>query len=453
MSGSVVILAAGVGSRMQSERPKVLHPLGGVPMLAHVLRLAAETEPERLVIVTGHGAAEVEAAARGLGAEAAFVRQADQLGTGHAVLQALPALEGATGDVLILFGDTPFIRSETVGAMRAARAGGAGLVVLGFEAADPEAAYGRLVIEDGRLARIVEWRDATPAERALRLCNSGVMCVEAELLRTLLPEIGNANAKGEYYLTDLVALARASGVQAAVVTCAEAETLGINSRAELAAAEAAFQARMRAEMLAAGVTLVAPETVHFAFDTAIGRDSVLHPHVVFGPGVTIENGAEILAFSHLAGCHVAEGARVGPYARLRPGAEIGEGAHVGNFVEIKEAGIGRGAKVNHLAYVGDASVGDAANIGAGAITCNYDGVSKHRTEIGARAFIGTNASLVAPVRIAAEAYIASGSVITADVPEGALAIGRARQEVKPGLGRRLMERLRAARAARAKEKA
>ncbi|QDL92232.1 bifunctional UDP-N-acetylglucosamine diphosphorylase/glucosamine-1-phosphate N-acetyltransferase GlmU [Paroceanicella profunda] len=448
MSSAVVILAAGLGSRMVSEMPKVLHRVAGEPMLAHVLATAAELEPEVTVVITGHGAEQVEALASALCAQAQFARQAEQLGTGHAVLQALPALEGVEGDVFILYGDTPFIRPDTLEKMRAARASGAGLVVLGFEAAEP-AGYGRLVREGGELVAIVEERDADAAVRALTLCNSGVMCVEAGLLRSLLPRVGNENAKGEYYLTDLVALARGAGARAGVVVCGEAETLGVNSRADLAAAEAAFQAGRRREMMEAGVTLTAPETVFFARDTMIGADTVIGQNVVFGPGVTIENGAEIRPFCHLEGCHVSSGAQVGPYARLRPGAELGADVRVGNFVEIKEAQIDKGAKINHLSYVGDASVGEAANLGAGTITCNYDGVMKHRTRIGARAFIGSNGVLVAPVGIGDDAFVAAGSVITSDVAPGALALARGRQENKPGLGLRLRERLKAIKAGRA----
>ncbi|WP_118135706.1 bifunctional UDP-N-acetylglucosamine diphosphorylase/glucosamine-1-phosphate N-acetyltransferase GlmU [Oceanicella sp. SM1341] len=445
MSSAVVILAAGLGSRMMSEMPKVLHRVAGEPMLAHVLATAASLEPEVTVVITGHGAAQVEAAAQAVAPEARFARQAEQLGTGHAVLQALPDLEGLEGDVFVLYGDTPFIRPETLEAMRTEREAGAGLVVLGFEAAEP-AGYGRLVLDEGSLAAIVEERDADEATRALTLCNSGVMCVEAGLLRSLLPRVGNDNAKGEYYLTDLVALARGAGARAGVVTCAEAETMGVNSRLDLAAAEAAFQAGRRREMMEAGVTLTAPETVFFARDTMIGADTVIGQNVVFGPGVTIENGAEIRPFCHLEGCHVSSGAQVGPYARLRPGAELGPDVRIGNFVEIKESQIDAGAKVNHLAYVGDATVGEAANLGAGTITCNYDGVMKHRTRIGARAFIGSNGVLVAPVGVGDDAFVAAGSVITSNVAPGALALGRARQENKPGLALRLRERLKAMKA-------
>jgi bifunctional UDP-N-acetylglucosamine pyrophosphorylase/glucosamine-1-phosphate N-acetyltransferase len=332
--------------------------------------------------------------------------------------------------------------------MLAARAEGAAVVVLGFEAAEP-GGYGRLVLDGGGgLAAIVEARDATPEVLAVRLCNSGLLAADAATLGELVAAVGNDNAKGEYYLTDVVALARARGLAAAAITCPEAETLGVNSRADLAAAEAAFQARARAEAMANGATLTDPGSVFFALDTAVGRDVVIGPNVVFGPEVTVESGATILPFCHLEGCHVSRGARIGPFARLRPGAEIAEEVHVGNFVEVKNAIVEEGAKANHLSYIGDARIGRGANIGAGTITCNYDGVFKHRTEIGAGAFIGSNSALVAPVSVGARALVAAGSVITADVPEGALAIARGRQETKPALGARMMERLRALKAGR-----
>lgn len=453
MSGSVVILAAGLGSRMNSDLPKVLHPLGGAPILWHVLAAAEALAPDRIILVTGHGAAAVEAAARARTPGVETVRQAPLRGTGHAALEALPLLGEAEGPVTILFGDTPLIRPGTLAAMQGRLGAGADLVLLGFRAAEPAAPYGRLVTEGEEVLRVVEWKEASPEERALPLCNSGVLCTGAGTLRRLLPRIAPAPGSGELYLTALPGLLRAAGGRAVYVPCAETETLGVNSRADLARAEAAFQARRRAELLDAGVTMTAPETVFLAFDTEIGPDTVLGPHVVFGPGVTVENGAEIRAFCHIEGAHVSAGARIGPFARLRPGAEIGEDAHAGSFVEIKEAAIGRGARVNHLAYVGDAEIGAGANIGAGAITCNYDGAAKHRTVIGPRAFVGSNAALVAPVRIGAEAYVGSGSVITADVPDGALAIARARQETKPGLALRLLERLRAAAGRRQRESA
>ncbi|REC55782.1 bifunctional UDP-N-acetylglucosamine diphosphorylase/glucosamine-1-phosphate N-acetyltransferase GlmU [Rhodosalinus sediminis] len=440
MATALVILAAGMGTRMRSDRPKVLHEVGGAPLIAHALRAGLALAPERVVVVTGPGMEDVAAAAHEEWPEAGIAVQAERLGTGHAVAQAAPFLQGFEGDVVVLYGDTPFVRPATLEAMSAARAE-AEVVVLGFEPADP-ARYGRLVTEGEDLLRIVEWKDADAGERAIGLCNSGVLAAPAPLLFPLLDRLEPAAASGEYYLTDVVALARAEGARATVVRGAEEEMLGVNSRADLAAAETAFQARARAAALETGVTLTAPETVFFAHDTVIGRDATVEPHVVFGPGVTVETGATIRAFSHLEGAHVSRGAVVGPYARLRPGAELGEEVRVGNFVEVKSATLDEGAKVNHLSYVGDAAVGAGANLGAGTVTCNYDGVAKHRTEIGAGAFIGSDTMLVAPVRVGAGAMTGSGSVITEDVPDAALALGRARQVTKPGLAARLMQMLR-----------
>ncbi len=446
MGASLIILAAGQGTRMQSDMPKVLHKVAHAPLLAHAMHAGAALEPDRVVVVAGHGAEAVEKAVAEIDETATVVIQEDRLGTGHAVLQARDALKGAQGNVIVLYGDTPFIRPDTLQFMLDARATHA-VVVLGFEPRDP-ARYGRLFMDGDSLEAIIEYKDATETQRQIPLCNSGVICADATQLFSLLDEVTNDNAAGEYYLTDIVAIARAHGLSCGVVRCAEEETMGVNSRADLAAAEAAFQAAKRAEALENGVTLTAPDTVHFAWDTWIGRDATVEPFVVFGPGVTVETGAEIRAFSHLEGCHVSHGAQVGPYARLRPGAELANNAKVGNFVEIKNAEIAEGAKVNHLSYIGDAFVGEAANIGAGTITCNYDGVFKHRTEIGARAFIGSNTMLVAPVTVGAEALTASGSVITQDVPPGDLALARARQTNKPGLARKLMDKLRAAKAAK-----
>ena len=442
MSVSLILLAAGQGTRMQSDLPKVMHEIGGAPLFAHALASGAALDRDRTVLVAGHGFDMVEKAARKLDEEIVVVRQAEQRGTAHAVAQAADALAGVAGDAVVLYGDTPFIRPETLEAMAEARASGADVVVLGFEAADP-GRYGRLVVEAGALTKIVEYKDATEEERAITLCNSGVVMADAALLFDLVAAVGNDNAAGEYYLTDIVGIARDRGLRAVAVTCDEAETLGINTRAELAAAEAAFQARARAAAIEDGVTLVAPETVYFAQDTFIGRDAVIEPNVVFGPGVTVETGARIRAFSHLEGCHVSRDAVVGPYARLRPGAELAEGAKVGNFVEIKNAEIAAGAKVNHLTYIGDAFVGEAANIGAGTITCNYDGVFKHRTHIGARSFIGSNTMLVAPVTVGDGAMTATGTVVTRDVPAGAMAVGRAKMEIKEGFWTRLYAKLKA----------
>ncbi|MEM9795157.1 MAG: bifunctional UDP-N-acetylglucosamine diphosphorylase/glucosamine-1-phosphate N-acetyltransferase GlmU [Pseudomonadota bacterium] len=443
MPTALIILAAGQGSRMQSDRPKVLHEVAHAPLLIHALRAAESLAPESIVVVTGHGAEAVEKALDGTGA--VTVRQTERNGTAHAVAQARPALQDFEGDAVVLYGDTPFIRPETLTRMAEMRASGADVVVLGFEAADP-GRYGRLVAQGDRLERIVEAKEATPEELAITLCNSGVIAADTQTLFTLIDQVSNDNAAGEYYLTDIPALARAARLSARVVICPEAETLGVNTRADLAAAEAAFQARARAYAMANGATLTAPETVFFAHDTIIGRDVTIEPHTVFGPGVTVESGATIRAFSHLEGCHVSEGCVLGPYARLRPGAELDRNVKVGNFVEVKAAQVQEGAKINHLSYVGDAEIGPRANIGAGTITCNYDGVFKHRTQIGADAFIGSNTALVAPVTVGEGAITGSGSVITMDVPDGDLALARSKQVNKDGLAARLMAKLRAAKA-------
>ncbi len=443
MTTAIIVLAAGQGTRMASDRPKVLHEVAHAPLLHHVMRAAAALDPSRTVIVVGNGSEAVAEAAQAMDPKAETALQTERLGTAHAVAQARPALEGFTGDALVLYGDTPFVRPETLQAMQAARADGTAVVVLGFEAADPTG-YGRLITgTDGTLEAIVEHKDASEAQRTITLCNSGVVCADAQTLFSLVAAVGNDNAKGEYYLTDIVAIARARGLSCRAVTCDEAETLGVNSRAELAAAEAIFQAGARGAAMTGGATLTAPDTVFFAHDTQIGRDVTIEPFVTFGPGVTVADGARIRAYSHLEGASVDRDAIVGPYARLRPGATVGPRARIGNFVEVKAAEIAQGAKVNHLTYIGDASVGAGANIGAGTITCNYDGVFKHRTEIGAGAFIGSNSALVAPVSIADGGYVASGSVVTSNVGAGDLAIARARQVNKPGLGARMVERLKA----------
>ena len=445
MSTHMILLAAGEGTRMQSDLPKVMHDVAGAPLFVHALNSGAALDGTRVVVV-GHGGARVAAAVRALDPDIRIVDQPEQLGTAHAVTMAAPVLEDLGGDTLMLFGDTPFIRPETIADLQVKRAEGADIIFLGFQAADP-GRYGRMVTRGDDLLAIVEWKDADAETRDITLCNSGVVLAETSLLLRLAGSVGMNNKAGEQYLTDIAALGRAEGLSVKVVICDEAETLGINTRADLAGAEAVFQAQARAAALANGVTLQAPETVYFAHDTKIGRDAIIEPNVVFGPRVTIETGARIRAFSHLEGCHVGAGAVIGPYARLRPGADLAEDVKIGNFVEVKNAEIARGAKVNHLSYIGDASLGAETNIGAGTITCNYDGVFKHRTEIGERVFVGSNTMLVAPVKLGDEAMTASGSVITRDVAEGDLAIGRARQDNKPGLARKLFQKLRAAKLA------
>lgn len=431
---AAIILAAGQGTRMKSKTVKVLHAVGGRPMLDWVVDLSAQVGAEKTVTVWGAHSPAVRDAADAAGTSTAL--QDPPQGTGHAVQAAQAALEGFQGHAVILYADTPLIREQTLERVFEALDAGASVAVLGFEPSDP-AAYGRLITNAaGGLDRIVEAKDASREELAVGLVNSGVLAAPAPLLFDLLSEVTNENANGEYYLTDVVGLARARGLDAAVVVAPSDEVLGVNSRLDLAAAEAAFQSRKREEMMAAGVTLQDPQSVHFAWDTSIERDVVIEPHVVFGPGVTIAEDARIRAFSHLEGARVGSGAVVGPYARLRPAAEIGEGAKIGNFVEVKKAQIGPGAKVNHLSYVGDADIGASANLGAGTITCNYDGFDKYRTVVGEGAFVGSNTALVAPVTVGAGAFTGSGGVITRDVPADALALARAEQSNKEGWAER-----------------
>jgi len=443
---SAVVLAAGLGTRMKSDHPKVLHPVAGRPLLAHVLDAADAGGADPVVTVTGPEMAAVQ----DLAAPRPCAVQHERLGTAHAVAAARDALESHGGpgdDVLVLFGDTPLITPATLEAMLAARRGAddPAVVVLGFRPADP-GRYGRLVTDAaGRLERIVEVHDATPEETTIELCNGGVMCVDGAVLFDLLDRVDNANAKGEYYLTDLVALARGDGRACAVVEGDATELQGVDSRAGLAAAEAAMQDRLRAAAMAGGATLTAPETVFLARDTVLGRDTIVEPHVVFGPGVTVADGATVHAFSHLEGAHVESGAAVGPYARLRPGTRVERDARVGNFVETKKATIEAGAKVPHLTYAGDATVGEKANVGAGTITCNYDGFNKGTTRIGAGAFIGSNTALVAPVSVGDAAVVGAGSTITSDVPADALAVARGRQETREGGAARLRARKQAER--------
>jgi bifunctional UDP-N-acetylglucosamine pyrophosphorylase/glucosamine-1-phosphate N-acetyltransferase len=428
MAGAAVILAAGLGTRMQSALPKAMHPVAGRPMLRHLLA-AAEPVFERIVVVVGPDMALLEQAA----VPHVTVVQHDRLGTGHAARMAAPLLAEFPGDVAVLYADNPLIAEATIRRLLARRQQ-AGLALLAMRPADP-GKYGRVVTNAaGDVERVVEWADATEAERGIGLCNAGVVCAPGVDLFRWLAMVSNDNAKGEYYLTDVVALARAEGVRVVAEEAPAAELRGINSRAELAEAEAELQARLRAAALAGGATMTDPATVYFSWDTRLGRDVVIQPNVFFGPGVTVEDGVEIRAFSHLEQCIVRRHAVIGPFARLRPGAEIGEEAHVGNFVELKAATLGRGAKANHLSYLGDASIGAGANIGAGTITCNYDGINKHRTEIGAGAFIGSDTALVAPVRVGDRALIGAGSVITQDVPDDAMALARGVQVNKPGRG-------------------
>lgn len=443
---AAVILAAGKGTRMRSALPKVLHEVAGAPLLHHAMRAALSLGPERLAVVVGHEAEQVGAAARALEPGTAVCVQAEQLGTGHAVIAAADALAGFEGDLVVLFGDTPFIRPETLRAILGELAR-SGLVVLGFEPDQP-GRYGRLVRGEEGLERIVEAKDASEEELAIGLCNSGVMAGDCATMLRLLGRLSADNAQGEYYLTDLVALARSEGRSVGLVVCPAAETLGVNDRADLAAAEAVFQSRARDAAMRAGATLIAPETVHLAHDTELGTDVIVEPNVVFGAGVRVASGARIRAFSHLEGAEVGPNAVVGPYARLRPGTRLGADVRIGNFVEVKNAEMEQGAKANHLTYLGDAKIGAGANIGAGTVTCNYDGVNKHRTDIGAGAFVGTNSSLVAPVSIADGAYVATGTTVTRNVPEGALAISREPQQNREGAARRLRQMLEARKAAK-----
>ena len=428
---AIVILAAGKGTRMKSDLHKVLHPIAGRPMLEHLLASAAQLKPDRQVVVVGKGREQLEAA---VGDRAVIAVQEPQHGTGHAVQQAQDALADFSGDVLILYGDVPFVRTETMAAMieRLHAEDDPAVVVLGFEPDDP-LQYGRVIAENGRIARMVEHKDASEEERACRLCNSGLMAVRSDELFALLDRVGNDNSQGEYYLTDIVNIATADGRTCAVtVTDDPDEVAGINSRAELAEAEAHWQQRRRRQAMDDGASLVAPETVWFAWDTEIGRDVQVEPNVVFGPGVKIADNVNIRAFCHIEGATLASGVEVGPYARLRPGADLQEDSKVGNFVEMKKAVLGKGAKANHLTYLGDTEVGAGANIGAGTITCNYDGYFKYKTIIGERAFIGSNSALIAPVRIGDDAIVAAGSAVSRDVADGELRLVRAEQLVKPG---------------------
>jgi bifunctional UDP-N-acetylglucosamine pyrophosphorylase/glucosamine-1-phosphate N-acetyltransferase len=446
---AAVVLAAGKGTRMKSDLHKVLHPIAGRAMLDHLLASVDELGPAKTILVVGHGRDQLEKATAGR-AETAL--QEPQLGTGHAVQQAQAALAGFTGDVLILYGDVPFVRAQTLETMlaRLHAEDAPAVVVLGFEPADA-GHYGRVIADaGGRIAKMVEFKDASEDERACTLCNSGLMAVRAVDLFDLLTRVGNDNAQGEYYLVDIVNVARDEGrASAVVVTDRPEEVNGINSRAELAAAEAQWQELRREEAMANGASLRAPETVFFSYDTVLGRDVMIEPNVVFGPGVTVHDGVQIKAFSHLEGCDIHWGAQVGPFARLRSGAILEKDAFVGNFVEVKNAVLHEGAKASHLTYLGDAEVGAKANIGAGTITCNYDGYFKHKTSIGERAFIGSNSALVAPVSIGADAIVAAGSTVTRDVAAGELRMVRGEQLVKPGWADRFHDAMRKKKAEKA----
>lgn len=426
---AAIVLAAGLGTRMKSAKPKVMHAVAGRPLVGHVLATLADQKIDPVAVVIGPGMDELAKAV----APHRTAIQHDRRGTAHAVQQAEEALKGFTGDILIAYGDTPFTSGETIAAMRAARQGPKRPVVtvLGFHAKDP-GGYGRLVTSAEGLERIVEAKDATPDERAITLCNSGVMLVEAGALWQLLAHVTPNNAKNEFYLTDIVALARKAGMACAVVEGDEEEMLGINSRVELAEAEAIYQRRRRKQAMENGATLTAPDTVYFSADTKVGKDVEIGPFTVFGPGVTVDDNAVIKGFCHIEGAHISGGAIVGPYARLRPGAEIGSDAHVGNFVEIKNASLESGAKVNHLSYVGDARVGAKANVGAGTITANYNGFTKSRTDIGAGASIGSNSVLVAPVKVGDGAMTGAGAVVRKDVPADALTLNSSRQDIREG---------------------
>ncbi|MDC1531630.1 bifunctional UDP-N-acetylglucosamine diphosphorylase/glucosamine-1-phosphate N-acetyltransferase GlmU [Amylibacter sp.] len=451
MQSVVIILSAGMGTRMQSDLPKVLHNVACQPLLIHSMRTASQIGAHKTIVVTGHGAKDVAKVATSFDPSAEIVNQSEQFGTAHAVDQTRNALLNFDGEVFVLYGDTPFIEPSTLLRMSKERNDGAKVVVLGFNTKRKNS-YGRLIISpDGSLEEIVEYKDANTDQRKISFCNSGVICTDSKLLFNLIAEVENNNANNEFYLTDIVKLAKNKNLKCAAVECAENEAMGINSKVELANAETYFQTRKRIEMMLNGVTLIAPETVWFATDTVVGRDTIIEQNVIFGPEATVESHALIKSFSHIEGAHVSKGAIVGPFARLRPGAELANNSKVGNFCEVKKSQVGEGAKINHLSYIGDTKIGDNANIGAGTITCNYDGVSKHFTEIGESAFIGSNNSLVAPVRVGDKAMTASGSVITKDVPNGDLGIARTPQDNKKGFAVKFFKRLKAIKLANKKD--
>ena len=423
---------------MRSRRPKVMHELGGRTLLAHVIAAARSAGTRDIAVVIGPDNDTVRGEVERIAPEAQIFEQRERRGTAHAVLSARKAIARGADDILIIFGDTPLVRAQTLVKLREALAAGAAVAVLGFRPADPTG-YGRLLLQGNELAAIREERDASPEERKMGFCNGGLVALAGNDALAILGRIGNKNAKSEYYLTDAVAIARDMGLKARAIETSEDDVRGVNTKTQLAETEAVLQQRLRAAAMEAGVTLIAPETVFLSADTKFGKDVTVEPNVVFGPGVTVEDGATIRSFSHIEGAYVGKGARVGPFARLRPGADLDKDVHIGNFVEVKEAKIEAGAKANHLTYIGDARVGEGANIGAGTITCNYDGVAKHRTDIGKGAFIGSNTALVAPVKVGDGAYIGTGTVVTKDVPAGALAIARTKQTVKEGWAKRLQQ--------------
>ena len=440
MSFSVVILAAGKGTRMKSEKPKVLHTVGNASMLHHVMEVAKRAGAEETIIVAGHQADLVSEAAKIKSPDAKIVVQEKQLGTGHAVKQAERLLGKTGNDLLILYGDAPFIKSETISQLIKARKT-CDIAVLGFDTEHP-GMYGRLITNGENIIEIVEAKDATQEQLNISLCNSGVILGRADIIFSLIAKIGNENASKEFYLTDCIELAAEAGYTSSCVLCDENETIGINSLEELAKAEEIFQKAKRIEFMEKGVHLQSPETVFFSFDTEIGKGTIIEQNVVIAPAVTIEKNAIIRAFSHLEGCHICPNSKIGPYARIRPGSILSDGANIGNFVEVKKSTVGQDSKINHLSYIGDTKIGEKVNVGAGTITCNYDGVSKHNTDIEDGAFIGSNTMLVAPVKVGKSSVTASGSVITKDIPDHALAFARSRQENKIGMGKKLMNLLR-----------
>ncbi|MBG1231420.1 bifunctional UDP-N-acetylglucosamine diphosphorylase/glucosamine-1-phosphate N-acetyltransferase GlmU [Aestuariivirga litoralis] len=446
---ALVVLAAGMGTRMKSATPKVLHKIAGRAMLGHVLHAGKALGAQKAVVIHGPDMAAVRNEAMGVIASCEFAEQTERLGTGHAVAMAKQALAGFKGTVLVLYGDVPLVKADTLKALLSKLDSKRKMAVLGFEAADPHG-YGRLITKGKDVLDIREQLDAKPAERKIKLCNSGIIAIDNDLLWALIPKLSNKNAKGEFYLTDLVKLANKAKTKVALALCPEIEVAGVNDRNQLSVLEREFQREARRAAMSQGATLIDPDTVYFSADTKLGQDVVIEPNVFFGPGVSVGDDVEILANSHLEGTSIAKGARIGPFARLRPGAEIGEKVHIGNFVEVKKARIGKGAKANHLSYIGDAIVGAGSNIGAGTITCNYDGYEKHLTDIGENVFVGSNSSLVAPVKIGAGANIAASSVITTDVPEDALAITRAPSKIIDGWAKRYRAARAAAKAAKQK---